>query len=212
MKRETRTASPTERPGDGQVEVGARRGAVSAHRTALAYGALALLACTLPGAARAAGALDRRVSPAQLKAALIMNLLKFTEWSAPEDMSIVVCVIGDEPLAAALIDVMRTSPDGSRMQVRQPFDLTSTPECHVGFIAESPAHRAAPLLDAVRGRPILTVSDAPGFAQVGGMIELFLEEGRMRFAVNVDAAQQAHVRLSSRLLGLARIVHGDHAQ
>ena len=72
--------------------------------------------------------------------------------------------------------------------------------------------RAGPILDSVRGRPVLTVSDGAGFAQAGGMIELFVEGGRMRFAVNLDAVEQAHVRLSSQLLGLAKIVHGAHAQ
>ena len=56
---------------------------------------------------------------------------------------------------------------------------------------------------------MLTVSDAAGFAKAGGMIELFIEEDRMRFAVNVDALERAHVRLSSRVLALAKIVRDD---
>jgi hypothetical protein len=53
---------------------------------------------------------------------------------------------------------------------------------------------------------VLTVSDAARFAETGGMVELFVEGDRMRFAVNVDALQRARVRLSSRMLGLAKIV------
>ena len=56
---------------------------------------------------------------------------------------------------------------------------------------------------------MLTVSDAARFAQTGGMVELFIEDGRMRFAVNVDALQRARVRLSSRVLALAKIVRDD---
>ena len=54
--------------------------------------------------------------------------------------------------------------------------------------------------------PVLTVSDGKGFSQSGGIIELYIDDGRIRFAINVDAADHAGVHLSSRLLGLAKIV------
>jgi len=184
---------------------------IPALRTACAL-ALVISAC-LPRPSRAAGVLlDRSAAAARLEAAFIMNFVKFTDWSAPDDMSLVVCVIGDEHVGAAVIEALRTTPDGSRVQVRQLADQPSTPDCHVAFIAASQMHRARSILDALRGRPILTVSDGPGFLQAGGMVELFVEDGRMRFAVNVDAVEQAHVRLSSHVLGLAKIVHGAHAQ
>ena len=141
-----------------------------------------------------------------------MNFVKFTEWSAPDDMSLVVCVIGDERVGEAVIESLRTTPNGSRLQVRQLAEEPSTPDCHLAFIAASHLARVRPMLDAVRGRPVLTVSDGAGFAQAGGMIELFVEGGHMRFAINLDAVEQSHVRLSSQLLGLAKIVHGAHAQ
>ena len=53
---------------------------------------------------------------------------------------------------------------------------------------------------------VFTVSDAPDFAQAGGMVELFREGDRMRIAVNIDAIERARIRLSSRVLALARIV------
>jgi uncharacterized protein DUF4154 len=179
-----------------------------------AAGALALLlSLCLPGASRAAGVLrDQTAAAARLEAAFIMNVVKFTDWSAPDDMSLVVCVIGDERVGAAVIESLRTVPNGSRMQVRQLAEQPSTPDCHLAFIAGSQLAHVRPMLDAVRGRPVLTVSDGAGFAQAGGMIELFVEDGHMRFAINLDAVEQSHVRLSSQLLGLAKIVHGVHAQ
>jgi YfiR/HmsC-like len=189
----------------------ATTGKISTLRVA---GALPLvLSLCLPGVARAAGVrLDQGASAARLEAAFIMNFVKFTEWSTPDDMSLVVCVIGDERVGAAVIDALRTMPDGSRVLVRQLADQPSTPDCHVAFIGESQMRRARSIVDALRGRPILTVSDSAGFIQAGGMVELFVEDGRMRFAVNLDAVEQAHVRLSSHVLGLAKIVHGAHAQ
>ena len=65
---------------------------------------------------------------------------------------------------------------------------------------------------AIKTLPVLTVSDGKGFSQAGGIIELYVEGGRMRFAINVDAAERSGLRLSSRLLGLAKVVRDGHVQ
>ena len=62
------------------------------------------------------------------------------------------------------------------------------------------------LVQMVRGLPILTVGETPGFAEHGGVIRFVLEDNRVRFEVNVEAAHQADLTISSRLLTLARIV------
>jgi hypothetical protein len=61
-------------------------------------------------------------------------------------------------------------------------------------------------IQAVRGLPVLTIGETPGFATSGGMINLVLEDNRVRFEVNVKAAKEADLNISSRLLALARIV------
>jgi len=71
---------------------------------------------------------------------------------------------------------------------------------------------ATPVLGSLKALPVLTVSDDPGFAPSHGIIELVVANGRMQFAVNTDAANRAGLRLSSRLLGLARIVRDEHVQ
>ena len=75
-----------------------------------------------------------------------------------------------------------------------------------------PTRRSADGLDAIRTLPVLTVSDGKGFASAGGIIELYVEDGRMRFAINVDAAERTRLRISSRLLGLAKVVRDRHVQ
>ena len=67
-------------------------------------------------------------------------------------------------------------------------------------------------LDGIKTLPVLTVSDRRGFSEWGGIIEMYIESGRMRFAVNVDAAEHSGLRLSSRLLGLAKVIRNGHAQ
>ena len=73
------------------------------------------------------------------------------------------------------------------------------------------ANPSGPLI-GIRKQPVLTVSDGNGFAAAGGIIELYVDKGRMRFAINLDAVEQSGLNLSSRLLGLARIVRGVPAR
>jgi hypothetical protein len=62
------------------------------------------------------------------------------------------------------------------------------------------------ILASIRGLSILTVGEAKGFAEHGGMINLTQEENRLRFEINLDAAQQSRLKISSKLLALAKIV------
>ena len=78
--------------------------------------------------------------------------------------------------------------------------LSPTPSCA----------KSAAGLDSVRMLPVLTISDGKGFSETGGVIELYLQAGKMAFAINVDAAERSGVRLSSRVLGLARIRRDPH--
>jgi hypothetical protein len=67
-------------------------------------------------------------------------------------------------------------------------------------------------LGGIKTLPVLTVSDGKGFSLAGGIIELYVERGRTRFAINIDAAERSALRLSSRLLGLAKVIRNDHVQ
>jgi hypothetical protein len=168
-------------------------------------GAIAWLAA----AAGSSGAADA-ATPSALKAAFLFNFAKFADWSAIQPgVTLVLCVANDDRVGAALADSVRGQAiTGHALEVRRLNSDNSLSGCHLLFV---PASDARQMLAKINkgAEPLLTVSDAPGFAQSGGMIELFQESGRMRFAVNVDAAQRAGVRLSSRLLDLAKIVRTD---
>jgi hypothetical protein len=181
----------------------------STRRLAVALvGALALLAAAA-GSSRAADA----ATPSALKAAFLFNFVKFADWSGVQPgVTLVLCVANDDQIGAALADSVRGQAiSGHALEVRRLNPEHSLAACHLLFV---PASDARQMLAKINkgAEPMLTVSDAPGFARSGGMIELFQESGRMRFAVNVDIAQRSGVRLSSRLLDLAKIVRTDHAQ
>jgi hypothetical protein len=181
-----------------------------ARRLGTASLALVMTCIAAPGTAA-----DRSFGPATdvaVKAAFLYNFVKFTEWPAlPAGAAIVLCVVGDEGIAAALAETVREQNiSGHPLDVRRAQDSTTWRNCHLLFIAEAEAQRSASGLDGIKTLPVLTVSDAKSFSLSGGIIELYIEDGRMRFAINVDAAERSGLRLSSRLLGLAKVTRSGH--
>jgi hypothetical protein len=142
-------------------------------------------------------------------AAFLMNFVKFVEWPAdalPPDAPMVMC-IADPAVATALTGSLDNVPAGARpvSVLRVPAGAVPV-ECGVLYVADIDARRMTTLIAALRGRSVLAVSNATDFAKQGGTIQLFLEDGRMRLAINPQAAERARLRVSSRLLNLAVIV------
>jgi hypothetical protein len=174
--------------------------------------ALALAAVLI--AASAAGAAAAGTSDAAVKAAFVFNFAKFTEWPAlAPGAPIVACVAGDDDIAAELVQIVKgETVGGHAVTVRQPHDSAFWGECQLLFVGSGERKAFAMLATALKGQPILTVSDGKDFSRSGGIVELYVEQGRLRFAINLDTAERARLRLSSRLLGLAKVVHDDRVQ
>ena len=150
-------------------------------------------------------------SDVAVKAAFLFNFAKFTEWPAlPPSAPISICIAGDERIAAALTQTVRGQEISGRALavVLRPADSASWQACQLLFTGTD-AQLSAGALIVMKTMPILTVSDRKGFSQAGGVIELYVEGGRMRFAINVDAAEDSGLRISSRLLALAKVVRND---
>jgi hypothetical protein len=138
------------------------------------------------------------------------------EWPAdqPDNGPLHLCVLDDPPVEESLTQLL----DGAPISGRGVTLMRSTRHrplrgCHVLYVGDTDPERIAATLDELKYAPVLTVGDGEPFARGGGMIGLFIEDGRMRFAINPDAAQRAGLKLSSRLLNLARIVkEGRHGQ
>jgi len=152
------------------------------------------------------------VSTPGLTAAFLFNFAKFTTW--PDDAlrsgsTMVVCVIGSDQIADALTQLTRDKVvEGHPIAIRRTDLRQPLTDCHILFGASLDESSARELLRAVAGHPILTVSDWESFAARGGVANFFIEGARMRFAVNPDAAERGRLRISSRLLTLARLVRG----
>jgi hypothetical protein len=174
------------------------------HRRSVWLVALAIVMTSAPhGRASAQSA-----APAMLKAAYLFNFTKFAEWpGVPAGSPLQLCVLGDPGVSDELSTLVRGQRvNEHELQVVKLSKGEPVKACQVLYVAAAETIAAGPALEGSRGLPILTVSDRGGFAASTGTIEFFVERDRMRFSINVDAVQRSKVRISSRLLAMAKIV------
>ena len=145
-----------------------------------------------------------------IKTAFIYNFAKFTEWPAAASGAtqgqIVLCAFASEPYGAALAAIEGKPVQGRIIRLRRGVRPDEIKSCHMMFVAESEERRIPELLRAVKGSPVLTIGDADGFAEAGGMIGLITADNRVQLEINNEAAQRANLKISSQLLRLARLV------
>jgi len=150
-----------------------------------------------------------------LKAVFIFNFAKFTRWPEnvwqAQDAPLILCTAGEDALVDALDQLGGKSIQGHPVSMRRLADMPSAGRCHVLYVAGSEQKHVTDIIESVRREPVLTVSELPSFGRRGGIIELYREEERIRFIVNLNAANGAGLEFSSRLLNLAVVVNHDEA-
>jgi YfiR/HmsC-like len=177
---------------------------------------LAVLVCAHIVAAPNARAQDA-LSEYQVKAAYLFNFLKFVEW--PDDSfadslaPIVIGVVGEDPFGSALPQVtIGKTVQGRDLVIRKYHTGEGVRGAHILFISPSEKKRLPMILSSLRGSSVLTVADTEGFLDAGGMIQFLNENDRVRFAINVEATSRANLKMSSKLLSLAKVVGGNVKQ
>jgi hypothetical protein len=155
--------------------------------------------------------LAQRPDEYQVKAAYLYGFGRFVEWPqtapATADGAFVLCVLGDDPFGRLLDQVaeggsLKNQPVAVR-RIGRPEDGTS---CDTLFVSASEQSRLPRILAVLGRQPVLTVGDSLEFAQRGGMIGFSMEGSRVRFTVNLAAAQDAGLMLQSELLRVAASV------
>jgi YfiR/HmsC-like len=148
----------------------------------------------------------------QVKAAFLYNFAKFVDWppSAFSDAKqpLDICVYGHDPFGTALEDALLGKTIGERrVSLGRPTQFQDLVGCHVVFVSASAHESPADLANRLKGRPVLLVGESEGFAASGGVIQFTIEDNRVHFVINPDAADRAGLKISSKLLALAKIVH-----
>jgi YfiR/HmsC-like len=153
----------------------------------------------------------------QVKAAFLFHFAQLADWPAgvlnAGDTSLKLCVFDDEPRHQELQSTIEGKTIGARVfhvrLISQPQEIQG---CNILFLSRDEARRQSVILKSLAGMPVLTVGETSNFLSDGGIIRFHLEEGKIRFDINLDAAELSHLKISSRLLLLATsVTHGGVA-
>jgi len=169
---------------------------------------IAVVLCSL-----AAGTQAQSATEYQLKAAYLFNFARFIEWppSSFSDASapLRICVLGRDPFGEELRNITnQKTVNGRKLAVNEVVDLRQARSCQILFIASSGQIPLQQILEGLGGASVLTVGDSKGFAEQGGMINFVLQNDRVQFEVNRKAAERAGLKVSSKLLSVAKFVIG----
>ena len=162
---------------------------------------------------RAATAVAQNVTEPGLKAAFIYNFVQFTDWppeALPVTAPLVICVLGDAAIGDALERTVKGRIfAGHGISVSRVTVEGALRSCHLLYISGGTPKQAVEIVALVSGAPVLTISDVHEFARQGGIADFFVENGTMRFSINLEAAKRSRLQFSSKLLGLARLVRDE---
>jgi len=147
----------------------------------------------------------------QMKTAYMLNIAKFTDWPGEDTRPVAepftICVVGLDPFGHWLDDaVALESPKGRPLNVRRISSGSQAAGCRIVFLSSSERKKFAALLTEMEGLPILTMGDSDQARDAGVVVNFCRTAGRIRFEVNVEAAEKRKLRISARLLSLATIV------
>ncbi len=190
----------------------------------LMFVVLSLLASVQVQQARAAESKEY-----QIKAAFLYNFIQFVEWpkekAADSNQPIIIGIIGRDPFGNVFESLKNKKIKGKSVIIKRfkPYEelkingvLESTSDelknCHVLFICSSENRNINQIIDIVKTSSVLTVGETHYFLENGGIINFELEEKKVRFAINLDAANTAKLKISSQLLRLAKRVVQEKKQ
>jgi hypothetical protein len=177
---------------------------------------IVLTLCSLPCVRSWAGAQNQLLSENQIKAGFLFNFTKFVEW--PPDafldsrVPIVLGVVGDSPITDLVTEAaMGKTVNGRAVIVRKIKEGQDVRGCHILFVSSSEEKHGTRILESTRGSSVLTVGETSGFADSGGVINFFVEGNKVRLEINLEAATRSRLKISAKVIAVARLVKGDLA-
>ena len=163
----------------------------------------------LPSAARA------QKKEYQVKAAFLLNFAQFVDWPeaafAEKDAPLCIGVLGDDPFGPALDEAVDgESIRNHKLTVRRARRIEDLTNCQLVFVSTSEKKGVQDILAKFHSHPVVTVSEAAGFAEQGGTINFYREQNRVRFEINAGSALESGLKISSQLLRLGKIVETNN--
>jgi len=145
----------------------------------------------------------------RVKAAFVCKFAGYVEWPAQlfaaPDSPLVIGVIASAPVADELVRTAAgLSADGRALTVRKLRRGEPLGGVHLVYVARSEEARLADTLAAAKGQPVLVVTESNQATALGSMINFVVVNDKVRFDIAPHAAEQSGLRISARLLGVAR--------
>lgn len=151
----------------------------------------------------------------QVKANFLLNFSKFIDWPsdafATPDAPFVLGILGIDPFGKYIDDLVSKEEIANRtIVVRRYNNLQDVLECQILYINQP--WKTEEVLSVLKGKSILSVSDDPGFAKAGGIIQFYNDSSAVKLEINGLAAKEAKMSISSKLLRIAKIAETDTAR
>jgi len=200
------------RPNQRQIrEQFAAKGRLHRHKHKLRAVISIFVAMVLFGRSQAVSAQAKGSSEYEVKAAFLLHFAQFVEWpqSAFKDVNspLVYCTVGDDPFQGALEARFKGKTIGTHPLLVKHFKgINEVQACHVVFLGKSTGRSIAEELASLNGSPVLTVGETNQFVDDDGMIGFCLEGSKVRFEINLESAEKAHLKISAKLLAVAKRV------
>jgi hypothetical protein len=150
-------------------------------------------------------------SEAKTKAGFLLNFTRFVDWPdssfSGDSAPFVICVLNDSEFAATAADVIGDRRvDHRSISIEQRADVERASDCHIFFVPEAQAPLHQILIERTSGRSVFTISEAAGFAEMGGIANFIRSDEKLRLEINGKAAKEANLKVSARLLRIADVV------
>jgi hypothetical protein len=165
------------------------------------------------GALRAEAQVSREY---QIKAVFLYNFAQFTEWpdsAFPSEKSpIIIGIVGTDPFGSALAETVHDETiQGHPLTIEHYPHAADIKTCHILFISQPEIRHYDEITKSIKGKPVLTVTDTDGTAAAAAIIRFVVENNKVHFRVNSEAARVANISLSSKLLRVAEAPPGGGA-
>jgi uncharacterized protein DUF4154 len=187
---------------------------VDVRRCALQAARLMLVALLLFADARAQSsvAVDAGATESRIKAAFICKFGNYVEWppgSARHDGPFVIGVVADDPVVSELVQAAGGhTVNGRPIRVRKLVRGDPVDKLDIVFVGHSGAPWLDETLAATRGQPILTITESASADDAGGIVNFVVVDDKVRFDIALESAEHSNLKISGRLLAVARKVTG----
>ncbi|MDH3503887.1 MAG: YfiR family protein [Nitrospirota bacterium] len=148
----------------------------------------------------------------QVKAAFLYHFTQFIEWPqshfTPDDGPLQLCVVEPDPFGSILDTMLNGKSVGAHgFLIKHNPSTSELGHCHVLFLPKAHGSLKATLRASFAHTNVLTVGEDESFLEEGGMIQFFFENQKIRFAINSEAVKLTQLKVSAKLLRLAKIVN-----